>query len=484
MYAGRKMPVLWMLAIICSFSCNTQPDNIDVFIKNEMQKKHIPGLQLAIVRNGKIVKLGNYGLANVQDSISVTENTVFSINSITKAFTGVAIMQLVEAGKINVDSCISNYLSDLPLAWRAITVKQLLGHASGLPDITTDSKFISPEDDDASWKQVQTLPMDFKTGETFRYNQTNYVLLGKIIDKYAGSPFSEFITKNQLQKVGMRNTRFGDFHDIIPNSARGYTYFKNGELTNVFEEFPPFFRTAAGMNSTAKELADWLIALQSNQLLADKNSLSVLWTPIKLNNGQIGGFSELLNGYALGWPVVSRSEHPAIAPIGGGRSALFIYPKDSLSIIVLTNLQGSSPESFIDEIAGFYIPEMKEANGFGYSPPAKLLKLALDKIGYKHAIGEAKKFKASDNKFQLTENEINSWGYRLLRQDRKPDAVEIFKLNVDLYPNSANAYDSLGESYAAIGETALAIKNYEKAFQLDPGNTNAAEQIRKFKAVQ
>ncbi len=480
----RKKTILWILAIICNYSAHAQPDSIDVFIKNEMQQKKIPGLQLAIARNNKIVKLGNYGLANVQDSIPVNENTVFSINSISKAFTGVAIMQLVEEGKINLDSSIAGYLDSIPVSWKNITVKQLLGHTSGIPNIMADAKLILPEDDEASWRKVQILPLDFKAGDEFRYNQTNYLLLGKIIDKYSAVPFSEFIIKNQLQKAGMIYTRFGDAHDIIPNSSRGYTHFRNGKLTNIFEEFPSFLRTAAGMNSTAKELANWVIALQNDQLLTHPGSVSILWTPIKLNNGQTGGFSEFLNGYALGWPIVARSEHPAIAAVGGGRSALFIYPKDNMSIIILTNLQGASPESFIDEVAGFYVPEMKEANGFGFSASVKLLKTSLDKIGYKYAVEQAKKFKVSNASFQLTENEINSWGYKLMSQDRKPDAIEIFKLNVNLYPNSTNTYDSLGESYAAIGETALAIKNYETAFKLDPKNINASEQVRKLKSLR
>lgn len=481
---SRIKVVLWMFAILCTYSGYAQSDSIDIFLSNEMQKKNIPGLQLAIVRNGEIVKLGNYGWANIQDSIPVTENSVFPINSITKAFTGVAILQLMEKGKINLDAGISDYLDSLPVFWKNITVKQLLSHISGIPDIMPGSKLISPEDEEASWKKVQMLPLDFKAGEEFRYNQTNYLLLGKIIDKYSGLPFPEFITMNQLQKAGMPLTRFADFYDIIPNSARGYSYFRNGKLTNVFEEVPPFLRTATGMSSTAKELARWVIALQDNRLLATDSSLSILWTPARLNNGELGGFSALLNGYALGSPVASRAEHPAIAAIGGGRSGLFIYPKDNMSIIVLSNLQGASPESFMDEIAGFYIPEMKESNGFGLSPSVKLLKAALDKTGYKQAITQAKKLKSGNTRFQLTENEINAWGYKLMRQGRKPDAIEIFKLNVSLYPGSANTYDSLGESYAEAGETALAIKNYEKALTLNPGSATAIEQLRKLRSLQ
>lgn len=481
MYSLLRKLILWMVVIICNYSGYSQTDSIDNFLKDVIKKRNIPGLQVAIVRDGKIVKLGNYGLANVQDSIPVTENTVFTINSITKAFTGVAIMQLVEEGKLNLDTRISDYVDSLPVLWKPVTIKQLLSHTSGIPEIMRDAKLIA-ESDEASWEKVQHLPLDFKAGEEFRYNQTNYLLLGKIIDKYAGMPFTQFIIQKQLQKTGMNKTCFGDSHDIIPNAARGYTYFRNGKRTNVFEEFSPFLRTAAGMNSTAKELAHWIIALQSNKLL-NKTSLSALWTPALLNNGKTGGFGDLLNGYAMGWPIAARSEHPAIASIGGGRSGLFVYPKDNMSIIILTNLQGASPESFIDEVAGFYNPDMKEANGFGLSPSVKLLRAALEKTGYKYAIEQANQLKSKNKQFQLQEDEINSWGYKLMEQNKTADAIEIFRLNVNLYPNSANTFDSLGECYAEIGETALAIINYEKVLKLNPQSKTAKEQLKKLRSV-
>src|SRR5690606_20209622 len=123
----------------------------------------------------------------------------------------------------------------------------------------------------------------------------------------------------------------------------------------------------------------------------------------KLNNGKTAGFSRLLNGYAAGWPIVAREEHPAAAPVGGGRSAVFVYPNDNLSIIVLTNLSGGTPEAFIDELAGFYIPDMKESNGFGLSSSLKLLRTELDKSGYKNAIKAFEKIKKVDAGFELPE---------------------------------------------------------------------------------
>jgi CubicO group peptidase (beta-lactamase class C family) len=351
-----------------------QPDSPEAFLLSQMHKRRIPGLQVAVVQNGKIILLGAYGLANIEHSVPVTNQTVFTINSIAKAFTGVAIMQLVEEGKLDIAAPLSRYLDGLPEAWQAVTIRQLLTHTSGLPSYTDEiGKMVSKEGDDASWAQVQSLPIEFAPGERFSYNPTNYLLLGQIIDKLSGQPFAQFITERQLQVVGMPLTVFVDSHDVIPHSARGYTFFRTigGEerrtdtLGNVFEEVPAFLRTSSGMSSTAEEMARWIIALQQGQLLKAHTSLATLWTPATLNNGLVGGFSQLLNGYALGWPTATRPKHRAVAPIGGARSALFIYPDDDLAVVILTNLQGAFPEELIDEVAAYYIPEMRASTGLG-----------------------------------------------------------------------------------------------------------------------
>ncbi|QJX47369.1 serine hydrolase [Hymenobacter taeanensis] len=464
----------------------TPADTLDAFLEARMRQQRIPGLQLAVVQKGRVLKLGQYGLANLQDSLPVTQQTRFTINSITKAFVGVAVMQLVEAGMLDLAAPTSRYLSGLPAAWQPVTVRQLLTHTSGLPDIMSDDDMVTEATASAAWAAVQAKPMDFQPGEKFAYNQTNYVLLGKIIDKLSGQPFAQFIQERQLNVVGMPRTMFGDAHDVVPHAARGYTFFhmvdgkmgRSKELRNVFETFPPFLRTAAGLNSTAEELARWVIALQQGKMLKAA-SLPILWTPGVLNNGTHRGFSGYLNGYALGWPTISRPEHPAVAPVGGGRNALFVYPQDELAIIVLTNLQGANPDNFIDEIAAHYLLDMRATAGFGLPPTILALHQELRKRGFAQATALVKQEKKKNPKYQLPEDEVNAWGYRLLSQGKPQDALEVFKLNVGLYPQSANTYDSLAETYAELGNKELATKNYQRSLALNPKNTSAAEYLKK-----
>jgi CubicO group peptidase (beta-lactamase class C family) len=490
-----KSIVMSLLVSLISLSANSQnqrtQDSIDLFLKDKMQKLHIPALQIAVIQHGKIVKQSSYGISNIENSVKATNESMFSINSCTKAFVGVAIMQLQEEGKLNANDPISKYLDDLPSAWKALTIKQLFSNISGLPNIIDENEDILGKTEVAAWEKVKTLPMEFNTGDHFSYNQTGYYIIGKIINKVSGMHFTKFIEERQFKVVGMKQTRFGDSYDVIPNSAGAYTtqanvngnWITTNEIRNCFIEFPEFFRTATGIISTADEVSKWIIALQNGVLLKQKSSLDVLWQPAILNNGNVGGFNKLVNGYALGWPTVTREEHPAFGPIGGMRSAFFVYPKDDLSIVVLTNLQGANPEWFIDEIAGFYIPDMKESNGFGLSPSLKKLRKELIKQNYNNALKIEENLKKSDSKFVLGENELNDFGYKLLGENKQTEALKIFKLNVDLYPKSGNTYDSYAETLASLGNKKEALKNYKRAFQLNPKNTNAQEQIKKLESI-
>ncbi|MET4142497.1 serine hydrolase domain-containing protein [Pedobacter sp. UYP1] len=468
-------------------------DSVDVFIKNKMQQLRIPALQLGVIQKGKLVKLSSYGMANPENSVPATDESLFSINSCTKAFVGVAVMQLQEDGKLNINDPVSKYLDSLPEAWNKVTIKQVLANNSGLPNIIDEQEKVLGNGDEASaWAKVKTLPVQFQAGEKYSYNQTGYVMLGMIINKLSGVHFTKFIEERQFKVAGMKLTRFGDAHDVIPHSAGAYStvsnvngqWISNGDLTTAYVEFPLFFRTASGMISNAGEIAEWIIALEHGQLLKQKSSLELLWAAALMNNGKPEGLNNFLNGYALGWPVIVRDEHPAVAPVGGMRNSFFVYPKDELSVIVLTNLQGANPEYFIDEIAGYYLSGLKESNGFGLSPAVKALRKELIKQQYNNALKTAQQLKKKHGAdFILKEDDINAFGYRLLGEHKMQEAVKVFKLYTALYPKSSNAYDSYAEALAATGNKTEAIKNYRRSFELNSKNTNAAQQLKKLEGI-
>jgi CubicO group peptidase (beta-lactamase class C family) len=452
-----------------------------------MKERQIPGMQVAVVQHGKLVLTRAYGLADVQHSVPVTTKTPFSIASMTKAFTGVAIMQLVEDGKLDLNAPVSHYLSGLPLAWRPVTIQQLLTHVSGIPDIVAqkNGKLAGDGSPEAFISEANVLPMDFAIGDRFSYNQTNYLLLGKVIEKLSGESFMQFVTQGQLDVAKMQNTYFGGFSDIIKDRAQPYALQRVGSnsnstevLENIFYESVPSLVAANGINTTAEQVAEWIIALQHGKLLKKKNSLSIMWTPGVLNNGSHGGFGGPLNGYALGWPVIARPTHRAMAPIGGNWAALFIYPDDDLSVVILTNLQGSHPEAFVDEVAGYFVPGIRDAVGFGIPRVITTLQAELVKKGFDHVLDILNDPQHKQVKSQLREADVNAWGYRLRGRGQQKEALEIFKLNVSLFPQSANTYDSLADAYEGLGNRDLAVENYKRSLALNPQNQNAVDRLK------
>lgn len=445
---------------------------LDQFLHRQMKDLKIPGMQVAVVQKGKIVLNKSYGIANLQDNIPVDNQSIFAINSCTKAFTGVAIMQLVEEGKLNLTAPISQYIDSLPSQWQRVKIQQLLTHISGLPDILRIQDPVGATNEAKVWEKITAMPMDFPTGNQFSYNQTNYVLLGKVISKLRGKPFADVFKEKQFDVVGMPHTVFGDSRDIIPHFAPTYFFKKSidgyplaeAKLTNNYSEFSPSRRTGSGLNSTAEEMAKWVIALLEGKLLKSREALKTMWSPITFNNGKP-------TNWALGWGVNKfRPKHWAVGMSGGGRSAFLVYPDDDLAVIILTNLGGSSPENWIEEVAGYYNPEIPA------SDPITLLRVELNKRGYDKAtqvIAEARK---KDPAFMPDENELNEWAYRVMSTDKVKEALELFKLNVALYPDSWNVYDSLGEALLKLGNKAEAIKMYQKSVELNPNN-NGGKKI-------
>ncbi|CAM4081024.1 serine hydrolase domain-containing protein [Shewanella aquimarina] len=457
-------------------------DEIDDFLLEKMRTANIPGLQLAVVKDNKLIKKASYGLSNLQDQVTVKNHTPFPIYSMTKAFTGVAIMQLAAENKLSVNDPLSKHLDDLPKAWQPLTIRQVLSHTSGLPKILNGHwvDLIANGQPEPAWQEVLTLPMRSETNTRFEYNQTGYILLGKIIDKLSGQPFANYIQQNQLAKLDMPITLAAGFahtESIVPNQARPYFAGNQGKFQTVQITYDPFFRTAAGMSATATELANYAIALQQQKLL-DKEHLKELWTPTRLNDGKTAGFSNLENGYALGWQTIGREQHPAVSASGGDATSMVIYPEDNLTIIVLTNKLGSLPIFFIDEIAGFYYPEMKAENGWGLSKDLFTLFQEMKTQGFNQAIALADKMKASA---QFDVQEVNLLGYRYVAKNELAKALEIFKLNVHLFPDNANAYDSLAETYAALGNKPEAIAHYEKVLEFLPNNQHALKQLARLK---
>ncbi|MDG3003193.1 serine hydrolase domain-containing protein [Paludisphaera mucosa] len=331
---------------------------VDAYVHELMAKRHVPGVSIAVVREGRVVLSKGYGLANVELSAPATERTVYQLASVTKMFTATAILMLVKDGKLALDDKLPERLGDLPAAWDKVTIRNLLNHTSGIKSYTAVADFAKTMRKDYTRREILDLvakdPLQFPSGEKFEYSNTGYFLLGMIIEKVAGKPYGEFMSERIFRPLGMTETRVNDLREIVPNRAQGYEWdgktLKNGEYVSPTQPF------AAGMLvSTVRDLVKWDAALASHALL-DEASLQQMWTPATLGKGGEAG-------YGFGWEVSKEDGHRVVlhgGGIPGFSTQLSRYLDDKLTVIVLTNSESGLASVLAKGIAGRFVPALAE----------------------------------------------------------------------------------------------------------------------------
>lgn len=451
------------------------PAAADRYLAMQRAKLRIPGMAVAVVRDGRVVFRRDLGTASVEFDQPVRSDTVFAINSVTKAFTGIAAMRLVQTGLLSLEAPIGRYVAEIPETWRAIEVRRLLSHMSGLPDVMRAATVET--DAAAAWAWVRQQPILFPPGQRFHYCQTNYTLVMRAINGLEGREPDAPLAPEQFRLAGMSHTSYGDVFDVIPRRAPTYRWVLPGPFVDGYsaaapgaarkmnatsERFLPFRRASSGLNSTADDLAAWLIALERGVLLSAE-ARERMWTPVAFTDGRQGA-------WGLGWQVLARGRASVVGMTGGGRAAVFYYPEHRVGVVILTNLTGAFPEDMVDKLASLYAPALTLTG-----VPA--LRIALEDSGYERIDTAAAAVEAADPTLVWPETELNDWGYRLLSTGRPRDALAVLAMVARLYPLSANAHDSLGQAYLVNGYRAKALTHYRQALALDPESREAARKV-------
>lgn len=341
----------------------------DAVIAAAMARDRIPGLSLAVVQGGKEMLVKGYGQASLELQVPVTPDTVFPIASVTKVFTATVVMQLVEQQKLALDQTAGELLAGLPEPWRRVRVRQLLSHTSGLPDVIVDpvkGVWLGDTRKDAIAK-ASALPMQAEPGAAWSYNQTNYLLLGMIVEQLAGAPFDDVADVRLLAPLHLAATTFGDATVVVPRRASWYTRieFDGGRpklakaLHPTFVTYPAWMHTAASINTTARELAAFAEAVAGGKLLGEQ-ARAAMWTAAQLDDGTTFRMDGTL-GVGLGWLVDDRPGHRAVGGTGGSCVAFRHYLDDHLTVVALTNLQGIDPDALVAEIAACWVPGLAPA---------------------------------------------------------------------------------------------------------------------------
>lgn len=333
-------------------------DLLDLYIHKKMDTLHIPGLALAVVKNGEIVYSKGYGYANLELQTPMKPSHKFLIGSITKSITAVALMKLWEDGRFSLEDEIGKYIDGLPDHWKPLTIEQLLNHTSGIPtylEAPPPCDFVFNPDNYTRMnflQEVMCLPLDFVPGSQWKYSSaTGYDLLGMIIEKLSGTSYFEYIRKNIYLPSVMNESSWIDYDSVISDRVDGY-YFKNGRFHNS-EQLDPIGEYAhGGLMSTTLDLIKFDDALFSYKLLK-KTTLDLMLTNAKLNDGST------VTSYGLGFGLTPYGVHKRIGHTGAAPGFSTSYSRfidEKISVFVFTNKDSDySILKLSNEIASFFL---------------------------------------------------------------------------------------------------------------------------------
>jgi CubicO group peptidase (beta-lactamase class C family) len=448
---------------------------IDGLVQKFVELGQFNGSVLVAQGESVIFKKG-FGMANFEWNIPNTPDTRFRLGSITKQFTSMLIMQLVEEGKLSLDDKLADRLPYYRKETGGrVTIHHLLNHTSGIPSYTGIPNFFRDRSRQAlPLRELVTTfcsgDLEFEPGSKFAYNNSGYVILGAVIEQVSGKTYEKLLQERILGPLGMKATGYDHSESLIHRRAAGYENGLDGVRNAAFLDMS-LPHAAGALYSTAEDLYLWDRALYGTKLLSEEGKKKL--------------FTPGLDNYAYGWVVRKMAVGPEkkdrlVIQHGGGIngfSTLITRVPEERTLIVLLNNTGGAPLNLISQGIGDIL------YGREPQPPkrsiARVLLSTIREKGVDAAVTQYRDIKTKNaTEYELGEGELNQLGYSLLQNGRTDDAIAIFKLNVESFPKSSNPYDSLGEAYAAKGEKELAIKNYAHSIELNPANISGVKKLQ------
>jgi CubicO group peptidase (beta-lactamase class C family) len=370
----RLFAVSLLLSMVVSTTFADELTDADAFIHGQMEVRHIPGMSVGILKDGKVLLNKGYGLANVELSAPASPDTVYRVYSVTKQFTAVAVLLLADDQKLSLDDPISKYLPDAADTWRGVTIRHLLSHTSGIPDYTDVPGFFGHIRVDSTPQELiaplKTQPLQFTPGTRCRYSNANYYLLGMIVEKISGVPFEQFVADRIFRPAGMSASQLDDMTDIIRNRANGYQWIgenvskpppivtgyhgRKNVLQNAVYVSPTRLWAAGGVVSCVNDLIRWEEVLSGGKLLKAETAREMT-QPYKMSDGQEGD-------YGFGNELGEIKGHHFAGHQGSGvgfNSAVLRLVDDHMTVIVLCNQTSAPSLPIAMHLAGLYVPDLR-----------------------------------------------------------------------------------------------------------------------------
>jgi len=435
-------------------------------------------MSIALVRDGEVAWLHAFGVKNSDTKEAVTDDTIFEAASLSKPVFAYAVLKLVDEGKFDLDKPLISYLPgdydvgpDPRLA--QITARRVLSHTTGFPN----------------WRQGTELKILFTPGEKFSYSGEGFVYLSKVIERVTGEGFNDFMKKTVFDPLGMTSSSYVWQFSYDTLKASPHT----GVGTPVSMGKPTKPNAAASLHTTARDYGRFVAAILNGVGLKKETLRQMLTPQVKVDEAGTNMTNRPATNpsatvsWGLGVGLQSTQEGVSFwhwGDNGNTKAYVVAFEKQKLGVVAFANgLNGLSimPE-LVDEAIGGQQPALAWLKYESYKSPARLLLKNIVANGAETPLKDYRKWRAGRAPAELiNEDQMNRLGYNLLSLKRVKDAIEVFRLNVEDYPQSFNTYDSLGEAYMIDGNKELAIKNYERSIELNAKNTNGIEMLKKIR---
>ncbi len=470
MYRTLAAALLCALAIALPASARDVPtglsSRLDAQLQANRERYGIAGQAVLVAHNGKVLYQGASGERDPATHAQATVDTIFASQSVAKLLTSTLVMQLVEQGKVDLDGPASRYVPDLPTAWQAIPVRDFLSHSSGIAEYydRVDNRWVSRGYSGvaptlaAALKVAAAAPMQFATGSRVQYTQANYLVLTALLEAHYRKPYPAIARERILQPLKMTSTSWGAAS--VPAQRAAVPYIgRDGTLQPANEDpWPDYGWGHADLQTTVGDMNRFLQALATGKLVRTA-TLEKLWKPQKLSGGGSNFFS-------TGWDTTRSDGYTQVGHDGGTRVRVRLAYKDTLASgywvsVYLTN--GSARNVWSSTLV-----ESTMAVAAPVEFPHAVLSERLIAYAQDDDAGAAQAMRAwlrDDTRITGNEREraINASGYAIRGSLGARKALKVFTLNTELYPDSANTWDSLAECHAALGEKETSDRLYAKA---------------------
>jgi CubicO group peptidase (beta-lactamase class C family) len=356
----RNRTLFFALVILVVAAVAARADEVDDYVKAEMQRRHIPATSIAVLRDGKIIKSRGYGLANAELNIPARPETVYKIGSVSKQLIATRITILIQGGELSLDDKISKFLEGTPDTWKEITIRHLLTH---IGTRTRGARFRPDQDPSRRRRHKDCLPVAaaVRAGEKWEYCNLGYFSLAEIIRKVSGKPWDDYLSERLFSPLEMNVTRTTTMSEIVQNRADGYVW-RDGKLQNASTYFA--LRPSGAFLSGVLDLAKWDAALYTEKILK-RSTLSQAWMPVKLNSGET-------HPYGFGWELSTVAGHKLVhhgGSLPGFRAQFARFVDDKLTVVVLTNGDNADSNLMAISIAALYIPGLIPERAAGKIDP-------------------------------------------------------------------------------------------------------------------